>query len=149
MSAEALSVALTRAQEAQEAVLRAEEALRVAHEARDAAAVALVRGDGLTYREAGSLLGISHARVGQLVKADRLQGWGPPILRPLEDAATRLDAYRAAKHAQVLREEAVTMGYETERRAFYGDPGVAASDSAETALTFRAWLEGSRQEGTA
>lgn len=114
-------------------------------------ALMALHGAGWSVRRIAAELDLSSARVGQLLQAGRArreQEWAEPIeLRPMR--STALDDYRAARHAQELREEAFTGGHAEERRAFYGSIDAPAMDGAEQALTWRAWLEGSRQEVSA
>ena len=138
--------AVVLAQESQAALEDARLATADAMAQRDRAAVALVDA-GMSYREAGRMVGVSGAFVGQLVKADRLTAWGPLRAGPVNDRATALDAYRVAKHAQEQRCESVALGYGEETAQYYGSDEYAAGDVTEQRLTFRAWLEGSRQEG--
>lgn len=74
-------------------------------------------------------------------------GWDiiPFTMTAADHHRAAVEDYRAARHAQELRAENYGMGYAEETRAFYGDGRVAACDEAETSLTWKAWLEGSRQ----
>lgn len=123
----------------------AAEALNRARAVKDEAVWSLVQA-GWTYRKVAAELDMSPARVGQLVQRARAAGWGLAQPRPLNVQETARDDYRAARHAQELREEAYTGGRATERRAFYGHVGAPQVHEAEQPITWKAWCGGSRQE---
>ena len=56
--------------------------------------------------------------------------------------ADLVEGFRLEQHAQQLRAEAATGGYETELAAYFGDDGTG--DAVEQRLTFRDWLIGHR-----
>lgn len=131
-------------------------AFRVAEEeARAAAARAgTVRDDailaladaGWTVRRIAGELDMSTTRAQQLLtraRARRDADWGHVDPSPMR--STLLDDFRAARHAQELREEAYTGGGSEERAAFYGRLDAPAVVEAEQSLTWKAWLQGSRQ----
>ena len=104
--------------------------------------------EGVTYREAADLLGVSFARIGQWAKTaqrDSAASWGPV---PTHGAADRLqaarDAFTAAQAAQAERETDYAMGYATERKAFYGDPSVSTYEGAEDRVRFAGFHQGVR-----
>jgi cytochrome c551/c552 len=123
----------------------AAEALDRARAVRDEAVWSLVQA-GWTYRKIAAELDMSAARVGQLVQRARQAGWGVVQPRPLREQDIARQDYRAARHAQELREEAFTGGRATERRAFYGHRSAPAVAEAEQPITWHGWLSHSRQE---
>lgn len=123
----------------------AEDLLSQARAAKDAAVWALVQA-GWSYRKVAAELDISPARVGQLVDRARSAGWGVVQARPLRSQETSREDYRAARHAQELREEAYARGGKSERRAFYGHGGAPQVHEAEKPITWKSWCSTSRQE---
>lgn len=146
MTAEELADAAAAAIVAYKAAeAEATEALDRARAIKDEAVWALV-GAGWSYRKVAAELDMSPARVGQLVQRAREAGWGLVQPRPLRQQETSRDDYRAARQAQLLREEAYTGGRATERKAFYGHVGAPQVHEAEAPITWHAWTSHSRQE---
>lgn len=141
--ADAAVVALISFRAAREEAQAAEERARVL---RDDAVLEL-HGAGWTVRRIAAELDLSPARIGQLVlraRERRAAEWGLPSIPDAVRGvvrADRLDSFHAARHAQVLREEAYTGGGREERAAFYGRLEAPAVAEAEQSLTWRAWLE--------
>lgn len=102
--------AMSRAAHAMAVIAATEKALSIAQEAKRASVVELVQ-SGLTYREVGALLELSHQRVGQLVKA-HAEAWGPvPVYTAADHLQAARAAFQAARIAQESRCEAYAMGY--------------------------------------
>lgn len=136
-------LALRALLDSRELAIVADDARRVAAEARDAAAYALSEA-GWTMRRIGAELDCSHTLAHRMVKAHRDRVWGgfeasysaTPSLQQLAEE------YRVARHAQELRAEAAGASVKgsDERKAFFGSESVAAADHAESALTWKAWM---------
>lgn len=142
--ADAAASALVAYRAAESEAFEATERARVA---RDDTLLSLSEA-GWSVRKIAAELGLSSARVGQLLQAGRARReveWAEPIeLRPMRSTAA--EDFRLARHAQELREEAFTGGHAEERATFYGRQSGSTCDAAEAPLTWRGWLEGSKQE---
>lgn len=57
--------------------------------------------------------------------------------------ASLVEGFRLEQHAQWLRAETASLGYDTELAAYFGDDG--AGRAVERRLNFRDWLIGSRR----
>ena len=142
--------AIQAANAAQGAVTAAQEALRLALEARDSAGTQAVRA-GLSTREVGALLGMSHTLVQRWVKRDdeaRAKEWGGEVRRytAAERLATAREAFQLARHAQVLREEAFALGYKAETASFYSDDDAPRFDESETRIKWSGFYESAAAE---
>ena len=141
--ADAAVVALIAFRAAREEAQAAEERARVL---RDDAVLEL-HSAGWTVRRIAAELDLSPARIGQLTmraRERRATEWGATTMSDRARTALqgdRLDSFHAARHAQVLREEAYSGGGVEERAAFYGRLDAPAVVEAESALTWKAWLE--------
>jgi transposase len=138
--AAAASIVAYKAAEAEAAEL-----LDRARALKDDAVWSLVQA-GWSYRKVADELDMSPARVGQLVQRARRAGWGAARATRVDTQRQALADYRAARHAQELREEAFTGGRATERRAFYGQRSAPRVAEAERPLTWHDWIRQSRQE---
>jgi hypothetical protein len=143
--ADAAAAALVAYRAAEEEAARATSAARAA---RDDTLLAL-HGAGWSVRRIAAELELSSARVGQLLTAGRARReaeWADAAFVPSPMRSAVLDDYRAARHAQELREEAYSGGGREERAAFYGRLDAPTVAEAERAITYRDWLDHSRQE---
>jgi predicted transcriptional regulator len=128
------------------ALEEAEAILTPARAARADAVWALTQA-GWSVRRVARELDMSPALVGQLTARARAGAWETlEDLPRINERADSLDAFRVARHAQDVREESFTGGNATERAAFYGRKNAPAMDGTEDALTWKAWLRGSRAE---
>lgn len=120
------------------AIVAAERELRRLSAERDAALIEAVTWEGMTYRDASEVFGVSVARVGQIVARERSKVTPDTPAQRLERAR---EAFRNAVHAQQLREERETGGNATERRAFYGDPDESPADVVEAPIRWKGFYE--------
>lgn len=122
-------------------ILALEAALKAAGERRDATLVEMVCWDGLTYRQAAEVFGLSSARVGQIMQRYAQSVAGMRDFTPAERASRARDEFEAARHAQDLRCEAAGGVNDRERRAFYGSIHEAQDENAERRIGVREWRE--------
>lgn len=106
---------------------------------RDLALIEAVVWDGMTYRAAGEVFGISAQRVHQLVKRYRASQAHVRDFTPAERASRARDEFENVKHAQDLRAERATGGATRELRAFYGSIHESQADETEMRVGLREW----------
>lgn len=107
--------------------------------------VEVLLADGWSGSDVAKLCGWSKQRVSQLrkrVEARTAAEWGAYRLSPAERRRAALDAFAFARDAQEARAERYSLGYAEERRAFFGDPRVAApACDAESPVRFAGMYE--------
>jgi len=126
------------------AIVAAEQELARLSAERDALLTDCVIWEGMTYREAAEVFGVSHQRVGQIIARYRASQSHVRALTPAEELSRARDNARMAQHAQDLRAEAATGNNATELRAFYGSQDESVPDEVETRVraSIGDWHEG-------
>jgi hypothetical protein len=140
-----LSQALSAAQDAQEEVVAAQARLEAVIADRDALVLGMVEG-GFTYAEAGTLLGLSTPRIGQIVKAQRAANVAKLRTTPAERLAAAREAFHLATVAQQARAERASLGYDTEERAFYRGADTPVTDDSEQRIGWQGFHIGQERE---
>jgi transposase len=132
------------------AIERAEQELARLSAERDALLTDCVVWEGMTYREASAVFGVSHQRVGQIVARYRARNAHVKAMTPAEEVGRARDAAYVAQYAQDLRCEALTGNGREEVRSFYGDEDAPTMTDAERRITasLGAWHEGQARART-